>query len=176
MNTIYKLRRSGTHEHFPLSDIVEDRCTDAESLNGLYRFALKLTHDQDRAADLVQDTTERALRARVRYVETGALDAWLRTIMRRIFIDEWRKRGDGISLDHRTDVLPSVAPSQLWHVYFNEICRQLAALPADQRRALTSAINGDNDTDVAAELSMTPARLRKERFKLRRRFGAKFGL
>jgi RNA polymerase sigma-70 factor, ECF subfamily len=162
-----------------LSGTVEGRCTDVESLSQLYRFALQLTHDQDRAADLVQDTAERALRARIRYVETGAFDAWLRTIMRRIFIDEWRKGGGGntgISLDHRTDVLPPVAPSQLWHVYFNEIGRQLAALPADQQRVLTSAINGDNDTDVAAELGMTPARLRKERFKLRRQLGAKFGL
>jgi RNA polymerase sigma-70 factor (ECF subfamily) len=151
-----------------------------EALPGLYHYALELTHDRDSAADLVQDTAERAWRARARYVETDAVDAWLRTIMRHAFIDEWRKRDCGrikISLDQRADMLPPVAAPQLWHVYVGEIGRQLAALPTDQRRLLTSAINGGSDTDVAAELGMTPARLRKERFKMRRRlrrFGETF--
>ena len=142
------------------------------ALPGLYRYALELTHDRDRAADLVQDTAERAWRARGRYVETGALGAWLRTIMRHAFIDKWRERDCGhieMSLDQGADVLPPVAAPQPWHVYVGEIGRQLAALPAGQRRLLTSAINGASDTDDAVELGMTPARLRKERFKLRRR-------
>ena len=151
-----------------------------EALPGLYRYALELTHDRDRAADLVQDTAERAWRARARYVESGALGAWLRTIMRHAFIDKWRERNCGhieMSLDQGADVLPPVTASQPWHVYVGEIGRQLATLSADQRRLLMSAINGARDTDVAVELGMTPARLRKERFKLRRRlrrFGETF--
>jgi len=143
-----------------------------EALPGLYRYALELTRDRDRAADLVQDTAERAWRARVHYVETGALGAWLRMIMRRAFIDEWRERTRGrmeVSFDQGTELLPPIAPAQFWHVYAGEICRQLAALPAEQRRLLTSAVDRVSDADVAAELSMTPARLRKKRFKLRRR-------
>ena len=143
----------------------------SEALPGLYRYALELTHDRDRAADLVQDA-ERAWRVRARYVETGALGAWLRTIMRHAFIDKWRERDCGrieISLVQGTDVLPPVTATQPWHVYVGEIGRQLATLPADQRRLLTSAVDRVSDTDVAAELGMTPARLRKERFKLRRR-------
>jgi RNA polymerase sigma-70 factor (ECF subfamily) len=152
-----------------------------EALPGLYRYALELTRDQDRAADLVQNTAERAWRARVHYVETGALGAWLRAIMRHAFIDEWRARGYGrfeIPLDQGADLLPPVAASQPWRVYASEISRQLAALPADQRRLLTSAVDTMSDTNVAAELGMTPARLRKERFKLRRRLrppGEAFG-
>jgi RNA polymerase sigma-70 factor (ECF subfamily) len=146
----------------------------SEALPGLYRYALELTRDCDRAADLVQDTAERAWRARAHYVETGAFGAWLRTIMRRAFIDEWRKRGCGcieISLDQGADLLPPIPPPQPWCVYAGEIDRQLAVLPADQRRLLTSAVDRASDTDVAAELGMTLARLRKERFKLRRRLG-----
>lgn len=145
-----------------------------EALPGLYRYALELTHDRDRAADLVQETAERAWRARARYVEAGALGAWLRAIMRRAFIDEWRERGRGrieISLDQGAELLPSVAAPQPWCVYAGEIGRQLAALPAGQRRLLASAVDGASDTKVAAELGMTPTRLRKERFKLRRRLG-----
>jgi RNA polymerase sigma-70 factor, ECF subfamily len=144
----------------------------SESVAGLYPYALKLTHDRDRAADLLQDTAERAWRARARYVETGALDAWLRSIMRHAFIDDWRARGcrgNEISLDQGADVLPAIAEPQFWHAYAGEIGRQLARLPAHQHRLLTSAINGASDTDVAAEIGMTPAQLRKERFKLRRR-------
>lgn len=150
------------------------------ALPGLYRYALELTRDRDRAADLVQDTAERAWRARAHYVETGALGTWLRTIMRRTFIDEWRERGcrpTEVSLDQCVTVLPYLVAPQPWHVYAREISRQLGALPAGQRRLLTSAIDRASDPDVAAELGLTPARMRKERFKLRRRlcpFGGAF--
>jgi RNA polymerase sigma-70 factor, ECF subfamily len=57
----------------------------------LRQMALRLCRDADRAADLVQDTLERALYHQDRFIEGTQLEAWLRTIMRNIFRDGWRR-------------------------------------------------------------------------------------
>src|SRR5580704_3066070 len=48
----------------------------------LCRYAGSLTHDWDRARDLVQDTCEKALRRRELFDPATNLRAWLVTIMR----------------------------------------------------------------------------------------------
>ena len=49
-------------------------------LSVLRRYAHKLTHDRERALDLVQDTCERALRFRYFFREGTNLRAWVLTI------------------------------------------------------------------------------------------------
>ncbi|HHC07146.1 MAG TPA: RNA polymerase subunit sigma-24, partial [Actinobacteria bacterium] len=49
--------------------------------DGLYRFALSLTRDPDRAADLVQDTFVRAIERADQHRDDAALGAWLRRIL-----------------------------------------------------------------------------------------------
>jgi RNA polymerase sigma-70 factor, ECF subfamily len=71
------------------ADDFED-CAVAE-LPGLHALALRLCRDQASAADLVQDTIERALANRDRFTRGTQLSSWLRTIMRNIFADNWRR-------------------------------------------------------------------------------------
>ena len=54
-------------------------------------FSYSLTHDADEAKDLVQDTVYRALINREKYLEGSNVKAWLFTIMRNIFINNYRK-------------------------------------------------------------------------------------
>ena len=54
-------------------------------------FALNLTRDQESAADLVQETYYRAISNQEKFREGTNLKAWLLTIMKNIFINNYRK-------------------------------------------------------------------------------------
>jgi RNA polymerase sigma-70 factor (ECF subfamily) len=58
----------------------------------LQAFALQLTRDKNDAEDLFQDTAYKAMRYRHLYQPKTNLQAWMMTIMRNTFINEWRKR------------------------------------------------------------------------------------
>lgn len=58
----------------------------------LYNFALNLTRDEDSARDLVQETAYKAFKYRDRYQPHTNLRAWLMTILRNSFINDYRKR------------------------------------------------------------------------------------
>lgn len=55
-------------------------------------FAVSLTHDQEVAKDLYQETMYKALANRDKYSTGTNIKAWLFTIMRNIFINEYRRK------------------------------------------------------------------------------------
>lgn len=55
------------------------------------RFALSLTSDKESAKDLIQETYLKALIYRDKFVDYSNLKAWLFTIMKNIFINNYRK-------------------------------------------------------------------------------------
>ncbi|WP_026768930.1 RNA polymerase sigma factor [Asinibacterium sp. OR53] len=55
-------------------------------------FTATLTHDQDDARDLYQETLCKALTNQDKYHEGTNIKAWLYTIMRNIFINHYRRR------------------------------------------------------------------------------------
>ena len=55
-------------------------------------YAHSLTHDMEEAQDLFQETILRALMNRNKYKIGTNLKAWLYTIMRNIFINNYRKK------------------------------------------------------------------------------------
>lgn len=57
----------------------------------LFHFALMLTTNREDAFDLLQDTTLRALDNQEKYVNDNNFSAWTVTIMRNIFINNYRK-------------------------------------------------------------------------------------
>ena len=60
-------------------------------------FAVSLTHDQEIAKDLLQETLYRALANKDKYSTGTNVKAWLFTIMRNIFINDYRRKAK-----HRT--------------------------------------------------------------------------
>ncbi len=58
----------------------------------LHPFAVTLTKDQDTAKDLLQETMYRALSNKEKYNVGTNIKAWLYTIMRNIFINNYRRR------------------------------------------------------------------------------------
>ena len=63
-----------------------------ELKNVLHGFAYKLTRNQNDSKDLYQETAYRALRNKDKFRAGTNLKAWLFTIMRNIFINNYRKK------------------------------------------------------------------------------------
>jgi len=59
--------------------------------SNLHRFAMSLTSDRDTALDLVQDTYLKAITYKDKFVDYTNLKAWVFTIMKNTFINNYRR-------------------------------------------------------------------------------------
>ncbi len=103
----------------------------------LRRQALRLARTADGAEDLVQQSLERALRARHRFKSDTNMGAWCATILRNQFISICRKAR------HETDADPEPAIAQLsqpaaqeHRVALRQVRGAARSLPRHQQRAL----------------------------------------
>ena len=67
-------------------------------LDALYRTALRMTHNEQAAEDLVQDTLERAYSNFARYEPGTNIRAWLFRILSNLAISAYRRRASGPEL------------------------------------------------------------------------------
>lgn len=68
----------------------------------LYSFAFRLTKNEEEAQDLVQETAYKAFKYRNLYQPHTNLRAWLMTIMRNTFINDYRKQKRRQTLNDQT--------------------------------------------------------------------------
>lgn len=73
--------------------------------SNLLNFAYLLTSNRDDAYDLLQDTTLKALDNEDKYVENVNFKGWVFTIMRNIFINNYRKCVRSATVIDQTEVL-----------------------------------------------------------------------
>ena len=99
-------------------------------------FALSLCHRRDRVDDLVQEALLRALNS-IRSFKGGNLNAWLFTILRNNFLNEYRKSRHEVSdaSEYFVGTMTS-QPDQDAHLQLDEFRDALAQLPYDQREAV----------------------------------------
>lgn len=71
------------------SSSFQERLLDLQS--NLLNFAYMLTSDREEAQDLLQDTTLKALDNEDKYVDNVNFKGWVFTIMRNIFINNYRR-------------------------------------------------------------------------------------
>jgi RNA polymerase sigma-70 factor, ECF subfamily len=103
----------------------------------LRSFALSLCGTMDRAEDLVQDTFLRALTHYESFQPGTNLAAWLVTILRNVFRDQYRKRQREVEdAEGRYAEALTSEPEQTALVEFGEFRAALTKLPAEQRDAL----------------------------------------
>lgn len=74
-----------------------------DNSNFLQPFAFSLTRDNEKAKDLLQETIYRALANREKYNVGTNIRAWLYTIMRNIFINNYRRRTKQQTIFDRSD-------------------------------------------------------------------------
>ena len=144
----------------------------------LMSFAMKLTLNKDEAQDLVQDTTLKALDNEEKFAENTNFKGWMLTIMRNIFINNYRKSAremtavdSSVDLYHITNATDKSYYTHEGAHACNEISALIAEFPADYREAFNMHIAGYKYEEIAEKLSMplgtVKARIFNTRKKLR---------
>jgi RNA polymerase sigma-70 factor (ECF subfamily) len=148
-------------------------------LDTLYRVALRLGGDESRAQDLVQDTMLKAFRAWGQYRPGTNARAWLLTILRNTFINEYRKQKRepvpvDIDLVEPYIIRPAGPDTDPEGTFFSRIvdARVLEAvesLPDEFRDALVlSDMEGLSYAEVAESLEIPIGTVKSRLFRARR--------
>ena len=80
---------------------IESRLLSLQS--NMLNFAYSLTNNRDDAYDLVQDTTLKILGNQEKYVENTNFKGWVFTIMRNIFINNYRRAARNATIIDQTE-------------------------------------------------------------------------
>lgn len=142
----------------------------------LLNFAYSLTMNRDDARDLLQDTTLKALDSRDKYVDNINIKGWLFTIMRNIFINNYRRRSRAATyVDTSDDLyllnLPQESgienPEEAYSA--KEITDMMHCMNEDLRTPFSLFIAGYKYAEIADEMSL-PIGTVKSRIFLARRY------
>jgi len=109
----------------------------AQHIASLRAFARSLCRDPVQAEDLTQETLMKAWANRARFELGTNLQAWLFTILRNQFYSNLRKRRLELEDSQRRNAAATdTAPAQLSRLDFDDFCRALHLLSAEQREAI----------------------------------------
>jgi RNA polymerase sigma factor (sigma-70 family) len=127
------------------------------STRPLRAFAISLTHDVDRAEDLVQSTLVKACDRRNRFEPGTCLQAWLFTILKNDFHTERRKRRREIEDSEGAYAARLIAlPEQLSGLELQDLSAALSKLSTWQREVLLLvAVEGMSYDEIAARQHVT---------------------
>ena len=123
---------------------------------GLKPFAITLTRDREAAQDLYQETLYKALAHREKYQPGTNVKAWLTTIMRNIFINDYRrserKKGvmDGVAYREKSGSVHFAAESGL---RVREINKAIHKLPKILKTAYMLYFQGYKYNEIAVALN-----------------------
>ena len=129
--------------------------------NQLYFYALRLTSDPERANDLLQETMLKALTYRDKFTQNINFKAWLYTIMKNTFINDYRRNvkirntfddsnNDFHLLFSKDKVFP--APDSFYST--KEILKTIDELEDDYRIPFTMFLDGYKYKEIAEELDI----------------------
>ncbi len=132
-----------------------------ELRSNLHRFALTLTSDRDDALDLLQDTYLKAITNRDKFVDYTNLKAWVFTIMKNTFINNYR-RGvkENTIIDGTKDLyfinLPQdrgfTSPDSVYSE--KEIEKAIKSLDDEYRLPFTMHLQGYKYHEIAEKLNL----------------------
>lgn len=149
----------------------------------LYSFAYMLTSNRDDAYDLLQDTTLNALDSAGKYTEDTNFKGWVFTIMRNLFVNNYRKNVRSAAIVDTTDNLyllnlsseaVSESPEDCYSV--GEITKAINSLGDDYRRPISMHVAGYSYDEISKEMSLpvgtVKSRIYYARQRLQRQFAA----
>jgi len=145
----------------------------------LHSFAYKLTADHERASDLVQDTTLKALNSEDKFAENINFKGWIFTIMRNIFINNYRRQVRENTMTDSTENLfhlnaaqPEAQENPDGTYAVSEITAIIDALPSDFRKPFQMHIAGYKYEEIAKELNLPMGTVKSRIFTTRRQLRA----
>jgi RNA polymerase sigma factor (sigma-70 family) len=125
-------------------------------------FAKQLTRNEDDAHDLLQETFLKALTYREKYVVQNNFKAWVYTIMKNIFINNYRRNKKAKTIIDQTDNLyfmnynkqsKETNPESIMAT--KELQKGINQLDADFRRAFDMYNEGYKYKEIADDLNLT---------------------
>ena len=153
---------------------IHDKITKINS--SLRAFAMSLTGNKTDADDLYQDTTLRIMSNADKFREGTNFKAWAVTIMRNIFINNYRKRvRRGVLLDQTPnnyyinsgDVgIENDGPT---NTGYQELLEMVESLPEDFKRPFWMAYRGYKYDEIAAQLNAPLGTIKSRIFFARRK-------
>ncbi len=142
----------------------------------LLRFAYKLTADREEANDLLQETTLKALDNEDKYTPDTNFKGWMYTIMRNIFINNYRKIVRDQTFVDQTDNLYHLSMPQdsgfdsTEGAYdIKEIRRIVNALPKEYKVPFSMHISGFKYREIADKLDLPLGTVKSRIFFTRQR-------
>lgn len=142
----------------------------------LFRFAFKLTADREEANDLLQETSLKALDNEEKFTPDTNFKGWMYTIMRNIFINNYRKTVRDQTFVDQTDNLfhlnlpqESGFDSTEGAYDLKEIHRIVNALPKDYRVPFAMYVSGFKYREIAEKLGLPLGTVKSRIFFTRQR-------
>jgi RNA polymerase sigma factor (sigma-70 family) len=145
-----------------------------EMQNKLHYYALSLTSDSEKASDLVQETMLKALTHRDKFSQNTNFKAWVYTIMKNTFINEYRRKvkAKNSLSDSRNDFhsfIGNELPSPESSFHSAEINRSISQLTEDYRIPFTMFLEGYKYKEIADELELPLGTVKSRIFFTRKR-------
>ncbi|QZE15673.1 RNA polymerase sigma factor [Halosquirtibacter laminarini] len=126
----------------------------------LYNFALKLTRSHQKTQDLIQETYFKAWKSRTLYKPQTKFKAWIFTIMRNSFINNYRKNGshrvlfDTNQYNKLTNDKESNTNMQESILRINEINDKISELKSGVREAFLLYLEGFKYKEISTKLNL----------------------
>ena len=147
----------------------------------MLNFAYMLTSNRDDAYDLLQDTTLKALDNEDKYAEGTNLKVWVFTIMRNIFINNYRRVSRAATVIDTTDNqhlinLPAEAARETPDGTFtaNEITAAINAFSDEYRIPFSKHVAGYKNEEIAKEMNLPLGTVKSRIFAARKRLQERF--
>lgn len=144
--------------------------------SNLMAFAMKLTLDKDEAQDLVQDTNLKALNNEAKFVDSSNPKGWMLTIMRNIFINNYRRSTRENTIVDTSEDLYHLNLSQDSGLStpegafaMNEITAVIEQFPEDYRQPFNMHVAGYKYDEIAEALGMPLGTVKSRIFTTRKR-------
>ena len=147
--------------------------------SNLMNFAYQLTSDREAAADLLQDTTLKALDNEEKFTSDANFKGWVMTIMRNLFINNYRKTVRQATIVDTTEDLyhlntaqESALESPDGSLTVKEINAILATFDEEFRVPFNMHVAGYKYSEIAEELNLPVGTVKSRIFFARKRLRA----
>ena len=148
----------------------------------MLNFAFMLTSNRDDAYDLLQDTTLKALDNRDKYVDNTNFKGWVFTIMRNIFINNYRRGVRQATIIDTTDNLFHLNLSQDSGIEApessfaaQEITEAINALADEYRTPFSMHVAGYKYQEIADHMDLPLGTVKSRIFFARKKLQERFG-
>lgn len=123
-------------------------------------FAKSLTRDEEDAKDLLQETVLKAMKYRDKFVSPTNLKAWLFTIMKNTFINDYRRRklvsfkNDDTPNEYLLNSKSSTLESQDAQLNAADIMAKINGLDEDYKVPFTMHVQGFKYKEISEQLEL----------------------